>query len=122
MIANKHIEDPINLKHHRARSNSPSTVSKGDDLEQDASRKIYIDARGWEGKDHCKAIEDGLLTSDQAESIMRLRSAIVRDARLPHQPKLGHGGSGGEKQPDDSVMSKRNQNEGKMRTYRGKPS
>ena len=90
-------EDPSNLKHHRTRSNSPSTASKGEDLERDADRKIYIDARDWEGKDLYKAVEDGLLTSDQAESIMRLRAAVIRDARLPHQPQLRHSGSRGGK-------------------------
>ena len=97
----------------RTRSNSPPTASKEEGLEREADCKIYIDAKDWEGKDLYKAIEDGHLTSDQAESIMKLRAAIGRDARQPHQQKLGHSSSGSDEQPDGSNKSTGNQSQGK---------
>ena len=44
----------------------------------DGGRKVFIDARTWEGIDLNHAVDSGDLTVEQAFSIMRLRSAIGR--------------------------------------------
>ena len=49
-----------------------------DERVQTKPKKIYIDAREWEGRDLNQAVMSGKLTADQAFSILKLRHASTK--------------------------------------------
>ena len=59
-----------------------------DERVQTKPKKIYIDAREWEGRDLNQAVLDESLTADQAISIMKLRQACSKPVPDDAQDEL----------------------------------